>query len=113
MKPPMFLATVLAALALGLGTTVGVVAQPGSADPVWHDAEPLIGKVGGQYRDDPPNRTFRLVVVPQPYASLMLFSDGRYLVQGIDYTLDHEGYVDIAAGDAPRKTLIAHYRSSH
>jgi hypothetical protein len=90
---------------LTLGTAVAQ--QPGM---VMHDSEPLIGKIGGQYPADAPNRVFRLVDVPQPFASLMLFSDGKYLVQGIDYHVDHEGYVDIMSG-APRQTLVAFYRS--
>lgn len=85
-----------------------------SSEPtiVFHDAEPLIGQIGGQYKDDPPNTLFRLVDVPKPYASLILVSDGRVLVQGIDFLVDRQGYVDIQKHPPVRGgSLVAWYRT--
>ncbi len=86
-----------------------------SAEPtiVFHDAEPLIGQIGGQYPADPPNNIFRLVDIPKPFASLILVSDGRVLVQGIDFLLDNKGYVEIQ-NHAPQRggSLVAWYRTA-
>lgn len=100
---------VLGALAAGL-LLAQQTHKSGYVATVLHDNEPLVGMVGPALRDDPPNKTFRLLDVPSPFASLQLFSDGRYLVQGIDYHIDAQGYVDIVE-HAPLHTLVAFYRS--
>lgn len=89
------------------------VAQTNEPAIIFHDAEPLIGQIGGQYKDDPPNTIFRLVDIPKPFASLILVSDGRVLVQGIDFLLDNKGYVEINLNVAPKYkgTLVAWYRT--
>ena len=104
----------LAGLVLGATLTTSAY-QTAPTGAVLHDNEPPIeGIVGTRYADDPPNRLFRLAETPRPFGSLMLFADGRYLVQGLDYNVDSKGWVEITdAKVAPRHTLIAHYRATH
>lgn len=62
------------------------------------------------YEKDAPNPHFELAYHPEPEASLMLVSDGRVLVLGIDYTLRNDNKIEIVQ-QAPRKTLQAWYRA--
>jgi len=107
-------ALIVGAVGIAMWTDLQGQSRP-ETHTIFHDAEPLLpenGRLGGQYPGDPPTLVFSLERGPKPLSSLELFSDGRYLVQGLDYTLREDGKVEIIdPGKAPRKTLIGHYRT--
>lgn len=79
----------------------------------FHDAEPLIGCVGCLAAQG-TNNIFRLVQMPLPELSLLLISDHRVLVQGLDYTLRSDGVVEIInIKMIPHDSLMAYYRIEH
>jgi len=112
---PGFLLTclLLIIIALALIMPINIHAQipTGSSHAIiFHDAEPVLGRVG----ENPVNLNFELVTGPHPIESLLLVSDGRVLIQGLDYTLRSDGKIEILETKlAPRKTLTAWYRVEH